>query len=160
MTFTTRSLSVLALATGLAATGASAQEATFGMVDGDGDGYLTETELTTAFGEVGLTLLRYDLDGDGRLTPQEIAARNEARAEGEAQGSDSPSANVDRVLEKAGIRDGDGNDNDEDEIEEDEFGETDRPGGDVIENEDDGADEFGNFEENEAEEVDGESDGN
>lgn len=144
MTFTTKSLTAIALAGGLAATGAQAQEATFGMVDADANSYLSESELTDAFGEVGLTLLRYDLDDDGRLTPQEIAARNEARA-GEKATDEMPS-DVDEILERGQV--GDDRDDDDDEIEEDEFGETEQPMGDVDEG--DGLnDEFGNLEENE-----------
>ncbi len=80
MTFKTKSLTALALVTGIAATGAAGQAATFNMVDADADGFLTEAELTTAFGEVGLTLLQFDVDADGKLTPDEVQASAQATA--------------------------------------------------------------------------------
>ncbi|MGR3500568.1 MAG: hypothetical protein ACU0E9_16960 [Limimaricola soesokkakensis] len=160
MTFTTKSLTAIALAGGLAATGVQAQEATFGMVDVDGDGYLSETELTDAFGEVGLTLLRYDLDGDGQLTPQEIEARNEARVGSED--TDEVPSDVDDILERGRVGNDRDDDDDEDVIEDDEFGETEQPMGDVDEDEGDGSDdEFGNLEENEIDDDEAdETDGN
>ncbi|EYD70965.1 hypothetical protein [Limimaricola hongkongensis] len=145
MTLTTKSLTAIALVTGIAATGAQAQEATFGMVDTDTDGYLSEAELTSAFGEVGLTLLRYDLDGDGRLTAEEIEARNDDIVEEEGD----VRSNVDEVLENGRV--GEGDPDGEDDVEEDEFGGLDRPEGDEEIEDDDSDDEFGELGDNELE---------
>ena len=99
MTRSFKFIAPLALA-GLATT-AIAQEATFAMVDANGDGFLVEAELTAAFGEVGTQLLRYDLDADGRLSAEEMQARNEARAEVEAQGETATGA-AETAAEAAG----------------------------------------------------------
>ncbi|MGR3465471.1 hypothetical protein [Limimaricola sp.] len=154
MTLTTKSLTAIALATGIAATGAQAQEATFGMVDTDANGYLSEAELTSAFGEVGLTLLRYDLDGDGRLTAEEIEARNDELVEEDGD----VRSNVAEVLENGRV--GEGDRDDEDDVEEDEFGELDTPEGDEETDDDAGDDEFGELEDNDLQDDDEASDDN
>ncbi len=114
MTFKTKSLTALALITGVTAGAATAQQATFAMVDADADGYLTETELTTAFGEVGTTLLQFDADADGKLTPAEVQASNEARLSGGATAeTDAGNTSVEDIVERSNLS-GDVNDDKDD----------------------------------------------
>ncbi len=61
----------------LAAGGALAQGVPFSEVDANGDGLLERHEMQAVFGEAADELMEDDTDGDGALSPEEVAGEPE-----------------------------------------------------------------------------------